>query len=297
MFVSKLNRYFVKPHTDFSLLANPRIAAKNLWMHLTSGRSDADHIFVLGPPRNGTTLLRQIVLANDATCGPDTETFFFCRRRFDNFAINDPDSPDLQALFWSSRSRVEMFDRIASHYCKGAARRFVEKSPQHALVLDFISQSYAKAKILFIYRDGRDAFVSAQRHWEVAGKIGNNYPHLWRDSVRNLLDLTGRENILAVRYETLVQGPEQTIRSVMEFVGLQYQDSQIDPSAYSQSRVAEEREHARLREKISSRSVGVHREPEHEESTRYFESVAGPELVELGYELGNGLADARVRTH
>lgn len=75
MFISKLSLSFLQPHTDFSLLTKLRIAAENIRIHLSIRRSDASHIFALGPPRFGTTLVRKIVHANDATCGTYTEVF------------------------------------------------------------------------------------------------------------------------------------------------------------------------------------------------------------------------------
>ncbi len=285
MMSSKLNRYLTTPKADFSLLAKPIVFAQNLRMHLSSARSDADHIFVLGPPRSGTTLLRQIILANETTCGPDSETYFFCRRRFDNLCIRDPNAPDLSSMFWKARSRVQMFDMIADHYRGATNKRFVEKSPGHALMLDFISQAYPKAKIIFIYRDGRDSYISAQKHKGVARKYGEQYPQLWRQSVRNLLDLADRPNIMAVKYETLCDSPSQIIRQVMDFCGLQFQEGQLDPAGYSQSREAGRQEFTILNEKISTSSIGIHLQPEHAGSIRYFESIAGPELRQLGYEL------------
>jgi len=39
--------------------------------------SEEEHIFVLGPPRSGTTLAKTVLQAHTSICGVDGETWFF----------------------------------------------------------------------------------------------------------------------------------------------------------------------------------------------------------------------------
>jgi Sulfotransferase family len=57
----------------------PRFALENLRYHVGLRPSPESHIFVMGPPRSGTTLVRQMLLAHPLLTGPDRETYFFLR--------------------------------------------------------------------------------------------------------------------------------------------------------------------------------------------------------------------------
>ena len=282
---SDINRYFESPKTDYSILFSPRLLIKNYKMHALSGQSDHKHIFVMGAPRNGTTLLQKILCGHTHVVGPDAETFFFCRRRFDNFNEVIDIEGDYDKLFWESNSKIELFDAVASTYVKSDNKIFLEKTPEHAIYLNHIARFYPKSCIIFVYRDGRDAFVSARQHPGVNAKMGRKYPYVWRDSVRRYISEKGRANVLGVRYEDFCSDPKSELKRILEFCGLPFDSELIRPEIYSQTKFSRVREHYRLNEPITSKTVGIYRKPENTEDSIYFQRVAGEELRALGYQV------------
>ena len=82
--LSGIHRY----HKDFKHrlpLLSFRGLSTGLQMHFNIKSSQCDHIFVIGAPRSGTTLIRGVIAAHSKVATTDKETFFFCRRRVSRF--------------------------------------------------------------------------------------------------------------------------------------------------------------------------------------------------------------------
>jgi hypothetical protein len=60
----------------------PSLLGRNVRFWWNSEVSSSEHIFVVGPPRSGTTLVKNVLRANMEVCGVDGETWFFLRTNY-----------------------------------------------------------------------------------------------------------------------------------------------------------------------------------------------------------------------
>lgn len=188
------------------------------------------------------------------------------------------------SLLKQSSSKVELFDKIANFLKeRDHVDYFMEKTPEHALVLDSLLKWYPHSKFLFVLRDGRDAYSSAFRNPSVYNKVGDEYPRMWRDTARSYMRSRNAGNLILVKYEQLVCDPRGYVSNIMNFIGLPFEEKQLDPTAFSRTSMRKQRGHEMLSEKISARSIGTFRTRLSEQQIHYFEKRAGAELRALGY--------------
>jgi hypothetical protein len=121
------------------------------------------HVFIVGFPRSGTTLLEQVLEQHpDVTTLPEKDCFddvgalMGDRTRFEAFC-RMPDA----AL---DRYRAAYWRRVAEEGYDPAGRVFVDKHPFHSFKLPLIFRLFPDAHILFARRDPRDTVLSCFRH-------------------------------------------------------------------------------------------------------------------------------------
>lgn len=266
-------------------LRRPRFALANLRYHVGLEPSREAHVFVIGPPRSGTTLVRQMLLAHPLLTGPDRETFFFLRWNLCDFALDEIPPIDMVAIKASSPDSIRLFDGIA-RWMKAAAgaRGFVEKSPQHALRLAFLRQYFPRSRFIFVYRDPRDGFLSARRNPHMQTMSPEGYARLWRDCVRTRLGQPESAPIFDLRYEELCAAPEEQLRRMMAFLGYDTVPEQLAPRRWSATALARRPGHARLNQPIASDTVGEWRAKLTSAEISRFATITGRQLRLMGYE-------------
>lgn len=214
----------------------------------------------------------------------DRETFFFLRRRISLF--KSPGVDNFGEILRSSRSKIEVFDKIADqHKSRANATYFLEKTPEHSLILSKLIEWYPCSKFVFLMRDGRDGYASSFSNKNFYSKVGDNFPYLWRDIARNYLASAGAKNVLCLRYEELVSHPEATMQGVMTFLGLPFEEQQLDPASFSRTSMSQESGHEMLSKNVSAQSIGSYRNRLSNKQIKFFERIAGEELRLLGYAI------------
>jgi protein-tyrosine sulfotransferase len=269
-----------------AVLTSPADPFRNFRYHFGLTRSPMDHIFVLGPPRSGTTLLKQIIWAHSEITGFDKETWFFLRWNIRDFRTSLIAPEQMQRMVSSAKTTVQLFDLIADELkqrCK--AVRFVEKSPEHVLRLRFLKRYYPNAQFVFIVRDGRDGFLSARRNSRMVIKDLEGYARLWRKCVAARVREGHGVNLFDVRYEALCANPSEVIRDLMTFLDLPFQKEQITPDGYSHTVLKELAGHERLALSIGADTVGEWRTKLTASEVVLFNRIAGRELRLMGYEV------------
>ena len=226
------------------------------------GLSDAAPIFVVGEPRSGTTLLDRMLGAHSkVNSAGELRHMGFAVRRITG--LNEPRqfSPELlraAAQADSFQIGTAYFESTAS--LRGEAAHLIDKLPANYLYLPLILAALPKARILHMRREPRDACFSMYKQlFADAYLYSYDQEELARHYVRysklmNIWRARFPGRFLDVNYEDLVQSTEDTLRGVLEYTGLSWQQQCLE---FTTSKTAvTTASAAQVREKPYSRSIG-----------------------------------------
>lgn len=197
------------------------------------------HVFLIGYPRSGTTLLEQILAARADTVTleekpalADAEDAFFVPvDGIDRLAKLGPEEiARYRELYWA---------RVRGFGVEPKGRVFVDKFPLDTVLLPAIAKLFPDAKILFARRDPRDVVLSCFRqrfgasaamfHFLTLEGTAYHYGALMRlaESYRGVLELDLRE----VRHEQVVADLEGEMKQVCAFLGIAWDPAMVDFAA------------------------------------------------------------------
>ena len=124
---------------------------------------DVNHVFLLGFPRSGTTLLEQILashpdvvaLEEKPTLNDDIAAFFLEKDSLETLLnLDEGEVAHRVAAYW---------ERIAGYGLQVAGKNFVDKQPSLTIYLPLIAKLFPRAKIIVARRDPRDVVLSCYR--------------------------------------------------------------------------------------------------------------------------------------
>jgi tetratricopeptide (TPR) repeat protein len=220
--VNRLERYFGS-------------APKDVWQ---AHKNDAPqgpmktHVFLVGFPRSGTTLLEQILASHrdivsmeERDCLIDAEREFLTPEGLNRLTTMQSD--DLTV------AREAYWRRVEEAGVTPSAPVFVDKMPLNTVLLCLIAKLFPQAKILFALRDPRDVVLSCFRRrfvmtaqmyelitLEGAAKYYDAVMQLVQ-RYREKLDLDVHE----LRYEAMVVDLEAEVRAVCTFIGIEWDEA------------------------------------------------------------------------
>jgi tetratricopeptide (TPR) repeat protein len=188
----------------------------------------AGHVFLLGYPRSGTTLVENILAsAAEVVALEEQDTL----ADSDGVLVaNDGTMPDLDALDPAllARLRDGYWARVRSLAGQVSGRVFVDMNPFNGIKLPIIARLFPDARILIMRRDPRDVVLSCFRinftpsagtyAFSDLGETALHYSALMRltELCRERLPLAYHE----VRYDRLVADFEATVRAMAGFAGI-----------------------------------------------------------------------------
>jgi hypothetical protein len=221
-------------------------------------------VFLVGMPRSGTKLVRdlinnspeisipvaeslfipQIMNHHDLEAGAAsltlrkiysdfTKTTFFLNMANEGIRLSWEEFArrNCSELSWQS-----IFQSIFQYYCfttKPSAVRWGDKSPLYRLHLPTLKTIFKDARFIHIIRDPRDHALSVKHAW---GKSMLRAADLWRVQVKNTHE-QGRklgESYMEVRYEDLLMSPKDTLRKVYAFLEIEFKDEYLHLSRPSE---------------------------------------------------------------
>jgi hypothetical protein len=150
---------------------------------------------------------------------------------------------------------LEQLDQVA-----GGAIRVVDKMPFNFLHLGLISMLFPKARIIHCVRDPLDTAISCffqnfsesyafTNSLETLGCYYRDYQRLMRHW-HEVLPIS----MLDLRYEQLVEAPEATIRQLVQFLGLEWDERCLD--FHENPRLVTTASYDQVRRPIYTGSVG-----------------------------------------
>lgn len=199
------------------------------------GEEVAAHVFLVGFPRSGTTLLEQVLashpnvvaLEERPTLG-DVGAFFFENAELDRLAkLKKADAERLRAEYWA---------RVRDNGVEPKGKVFVDKLPLATLWLPYIAKLFPKAKVLFARRDPRDVVLSCfRRRFMVNGAL---YAFTELDELARfyagtmgLAEIYREKLPLAWqvhRHEDLIEDFDKEAQSICAFLGVEWDAAMRD---------------------------------------------------------------------
>jgi hypothetical protein len=204
-------------------------------------------LFLIGPPRSGSTLLTRMLGSHSAVHAPDEPHLLTPLAHLGYFAKVDAAPYDPIITEIAMRELVEalpggeadylaavraMSDSLYEKLLAPSGRRvLLDKTPAYALVLDFAAKLYPAAHYVVLTRQPLSVWSSyvesffdgdheaAHRHQPLLERYVPAIARFLRDQP---------VPICHVRYEDLVQDPEGQVARICEFAGLPFEPDMID---------------------------------------------------------------------
>jgi hypothetical protein len=228
------------------------------------GALPAKHVFMVGFPRSGTTLLEQVLDCHSAvvTSG-ERETLDEGTREF----LRTPDDVWRLAAMRGAglrRHRRIYWRRVSEHGIAVGGRVFIDKQPYHTLKLPLIVKLFPAAKIVFSVRDPRDVVLSCFRRRFLMS--APNFEFLTLEGAARFYDATMRLaeiyraklplDLLQLRHEDLVANLEEEVGVVCDFLGLTWEDSMRDFAAHAKTKAITTPSSVQVRQGLNREGIG-----------------------------------------
>jgi Flp pilus assembly protein TadD len=249
--------------TTRRLLAEFEALGARDWTSPNAPPSPAEgHVFILGFPRSGTTLLAEILAGHPGAHVSDERNLLgdalrhFTGRPGGLRALAEADTAALdpwRERYWP-RARAE-----------GAGNgMLIDKSPFHTLHLPLIAKLFPQAKILFAVRDPRDvAFACFRRLFALNPFL---YECLTLEGTATLYDAVMRLGeayrasvplaLLEVRNDALIADPDGELTRLCSFLGIAPNPSMTDFARRTERRAIASPQSAGLADGVSATSRG-----------------------------------------
>lgn len=225
------------------------------------------HVFLMGFPRSGTTLLEQVLASHpDVEALEERETLLDAQRAFqmrpnDLERLAEAGEAELASL------RAAYWERVRAEGGQPDGKVFVDKHPLRTFHLPLVLKLFPEAKILFARRDPRDVVLSCYRRRFTMS--GSAYQFLtlpgaagYYDAammIADVLDPAMGPRTLVVRHESLVDDFDRTVGEVCDFLGLTFSEAMRDFAGRGRDRAVATPSGAQLARGLSAEGVGAWR--------------------------------------
>jgi hypothetical protein len=196
---------------------------------------------------------------------------------------------DLKTSCRSYRDVLSFF--MALQMCREGKVYWGNNVPRDIFNVKEIFSFYPHVKVLVCVRDVRDFLLSYKNLWKVASPEHVDREKklyhpivtslLWKSTMRQVSvieSLIPPENLMIVRYESLVENPEETVRSICRFVQVEFEGGMLEVTTHNSSFQGS-------RGGIFTSSVGRWREGLAGEEVYLAQQIGRRELERFGYTI------------
>jgi len=227
------------------------------------GEADG-HVFLLGFPRSGTTLLEQALAGHPKVAAlEEAPTLAEAQDRFLNSAaglerlarLTEAEARTWRAHYWRT---------VAAHGIEAPGRLFLDKAPAGTLWLPLISRLFPRARVLFALRDPRDVVLSCFRNAFQMNAMTYEFTTLETTAAcydaamalartcRGLLPVP----VLEVRHEALVADFAGGLGEIGAFLGLKVTPDMLDVAATARRRSVRTPSAGQVRAGLNASGIG-----------------------------------------
>ena len=247
------------------------------------------HVFLVGFPRSGTTLLEQALAGH-----PKVSTLEEAPTLAEPYAEFLSSAEGLARLSTLSETdaciwRSRYWSEVAARGVFPAGRVFIDKAPAGTVYLPLVAKLFPGAKVLFAVRDPRDVVLSCFRNNFQLNAMTYAFTDLGQTAAcydacmsmagvyRRVLPLHLRE----VRHETLVENFEGELAGIAAFLGIGVTPGMADVAGTAASRVVRTPSAAQVRAGLNRK--GLARWRAYEAELASVMPVLTPWAVRFGY--------------
>lgn len=257
---------------------------------------DAKPLFLIGPPRSGSTILAKTLNTHPNLLMTDETAVFLALA-----ALIEKSHKGVKEGLWygktynhlwadllqeKSRELIwEFYDRIAAHEGKKALQFWGDKHPHYCNCLDFIYELFPDSRFIFLVRDPRDAAVSLAKlnNWSLEKAIEGLYVFFSR--YQRFFSRFSKIPMYQLRYEELVSNYQAETARVFGWLGLPWAKETEQFIAERAGRDA----HTEMGDDVPwrnfSQSVGRWREVLNPSQVRLAHQLLGEFMARFSYDL------------
>jgi len=210
--------------------------------------------------------------------------------------------PEAATLFENARERslVGLMDAAFYEIMRGVgARRLLLKENEAFHYAHRLLSRYPNIRFVYLVRDGRDAALSWLKSPNHFGGI-THISRTWRDEQRACLSLLCdpmlADTMHVIHYEDLVSRPEEMVRSLCDFIEVDFEDGML--GFHRRDEIREQSAGIRNWENLSKPIMGENFNKHERElgwwRAQTFNQIAHRELAALGYEVPKASAIHKV---
>jgi hypothetical protein len=217
-------------------------------------REGVHQIFIVGMARSGTTLLSEILNTHSKiVVSPETHYFrkywlndkqaslkkrvklskkFLACDEFKQFGFSIEEKKEIECEILESlkSGKTEILSNIQTRYRLREKKPFwAEKTTAHLMYIPEIARLFPAGKFICITRDPRDICLSLKKVPFNAGST-MSIARRWKRyaSRTSLYKDTYKNRFLEIRYEELIVNPEQVIKKICMFLGIDYESNMLN---------------------------------------------------------------------
>ena len=283
-------------------------------------------LFILGNPRSGTSLLRLMLTCHpDIIIPPESHFFLWLEEKYSNWKFTDGLDTFLVDLYNSTKfetweipkdelkkyllglninSYSELIEEIYLFYGKLHKKKNVkvwgDKNKLWKEKLGSIRKYYPSAKFIHLVRDGRDVACSFKELFlnKSKSKYAPDLPgeivaiaERWSlniNAISFFLKNIEANNKMIVKYEELINYPEDTLKVISNFLELPFDGKMLDYVKENSNEVYEPLEFLEWKRKLNQipdkKNIGKYKELLSSKEVKVFEKISSSELTKFGYE-------------
>ncbi|MBY5269442.1 sulfotransferase family protein [Spiribacter salinus] len=232
--------------------------AGDLNLPVLPGDKNENYYLMTGFPRSGTTLLENALEAHPHIEKAEEESALTRPFKYAfRYVLAGDDSPE--ALKDAALQHRRLYYRVIDRAVESQANTVIDKTPVLSAYIKYLEKLFPEKKYIFCIRPPYDVVLSnfKQRYKQNAAMAGLNeissacdfYKFVMREWFQAFPGQTDR--VCYVYYDELVTNFEPTIRRVIDFLGVEWDDAVLDFAEHSKKRAVRTPSYANVRKGLS----------------------------------------------